>query len=132
MANPPRQAIGADRPMPLSGLDILMLEDETLVALDIEELLLQNGARTVEITASIVSAREIVASRPFSAVLLDVKLSDGSGLELLPLFRGLRIPVVITTGYSGLEVDGLPVIQKPYSGTHLINVITDVALRQPR
>jgi DNA-binding response OmpR family regulator len=132
MAKPPRQAIGADHPRPLSGLDILMLEDEPLVALDIEELLLQNGARTVEITASVATAREIVTSRPFSAIVLDVKLSDGSGLELLPLLRSLQIPAVIATGYSGLEVDGLPVIQKPYSGTHLVNVIAAIALRVPR
>ena len=116
---------------PLSGLDILMLEDEALVAFDVEELLLQNGARTVEITSSVVVAREIVTARQFSLVLLDVKLADGSGLELLPLFRRLQMPVIVTTGYSGLEVDELRVIQKPYSGEDLIVAIRAAARPSP-
>lgn len=108
-----------------------MLEDEALVAFDVEELLLQNGARTVEITSSVAVAREIAAAREFSIVLLDVKLADGSGLELLPLFRRLQMPVIVTTGYSGLEVDELRVIQKPYSGEDLIAAIRAAARPSP-
>jgi DNA-binding response OmpR family regulator len=124
MAKRTSQATGEASPSPpLPGLEILIIEDEALVAFDLEELLFQEGARSVEITSSVRAAREILAARRFSAAILDIKLSDGSGLELLPLLRQLQIPVIITTGYSGLEVDQLLIVQKPYSGQELINAI---------
>jgi DNA-binding response OmpR family regulator len=115
--------------LPLAGLNILLIEDEALVAFDVEDMLLENGANGVEITSSVRVAREILTSRPVSLVLLDVKLSDGNGLTVLPLLRELGIAVVITTGYSGLEIDLHPIVQKPYSGAQLIEAI-QTATRQ--
>jgi DNA-binding response OmpR family regulator len=128
MTKPPNRTMGGEPPLPLAGLNILLVEDEALVAFDVEDLLLQNGANSVEITSSLAVARELVSSRRPSLVLLDVKLSDGNGLILLPLLRQLEIAVVITTGYSGLEIDLHPIVQKPYSGAQLIEAIL-VAIR---
>jgi DNA-binding response OmpR family regulator len=128
MTKSPNRTMGGGPPLPLAGLNILLVEDEALVAFDVEDLLLQNGANSVEITSSLAVARELVSSRRPSLVLLDVKLSDGNGLILLPLLRQLEIAVVITTGYSGLEIDLHPIVQKPYSGAQLIEAIL-VAIR---
>jgi DNA-binding response OmpR family regulator len=132
MTKPPNRTMGGAAPLssfPLAGLHILLVEDEALVAFDLEDLLLQNGAYSVEITSSLAVAKEIVTSRPVSLVLLDVKLADGCGLTLLPLLRELDIAVVITTGYSGLEVDLHPIVQKPYSGAQLMEAIVMVTGR---
>jgi DNA-binding response OmpR family regulator len=126
MTKPRNRTMGGTpplQPLPLAGLDILLIEDEALVAFDVEELLLQYGAHSVEITSALLAAREILASRRFALALLDVKLADGSGLTLLPLLRQLGIAVVISTGYTGLEVDLHPIVQKPYSGEQLIEAI---------
>jgi DNA-binding NtrC family response regulator len=116
-------------PLPLSGLDILLVEDEVLVASDVEDLLRQEGARSVETTAFRRIAREVAALRPFSVALVDIKLADGSGLDLLPDFHQAGIPVVITTGYSGVDAGKWPVVEKPYSAVRLINAILDVVRR---
>jgi DNA-binding response OmpR family regulator len=132
MTKPPNRTMGGGPPLPslpLDGLHILLVEDEALVALDVEDLLFQSGASSVEITSSLAVAVEAVTSRPVSLVLLDVKLSDGCGLTILPLLRKLDIAVVITTGYAGLEVDLHPIVQKPYSGAQLIEAIVAVTGR---
>jgi DNA-binding response OmpR family regulator len=127
MTKPPGRTMGGTPPLPLSGLDILLIEDESFVAFDVEDLLLQHGAQSVQITSSVVVAREILTARPVSIVLLDIKLADGSGLELLPVLKRLNMAVVVTTGYSGLEIDMYPIVQKPYSGDELIAAIVMVA-----
>jgi DNA-binding response OmpR family regulator len=132
MTKPPNRTMGGgpqSPSLPLDGLHILLVEDEALVAFDVEDLLLQNGAKSVEITSSIAVAEEIVTSRPVNLVLLDVKLSDGCGLTILPLLRKLGIGVVITTGYAGLEVDLHPIVQKPYTSAQLIDAIAAVTGR---
>jgi DNA-binding response OmpR family regulator len=135
MTKPPNRTMGGTPPflpLRLAGLNILVIEDEALVAFDVEELLLQNGASSVEITSSLAVAREILAVRLPALVILDVKLTDGSGLELLPLLRQLAVGVVITTGYSGLEIDLHPIVSKPYSGEQLIAAILMVSQSQAR
>jgi DNA-binding response OmpR family regulator len=134
MTKPPNRTMGGGPPspsLPLDGLHVLLVEDEALVAFDVEDLLFQNGANSVEITSSLAVAEEIVTSRPVNLVLLDVKLSDGCGLTILPLLRKLDIAAVITTGYAGLEVDLHPIVQKPYTSAQLIDAIAAVTVRSP-
>lgn len=113
--------------LPLSGMDILLLEDDSLVAFDAEDVLLANGAMSVEIASSVSTARDILAKRQFAAVVLDVKLTDGSSLELLPVLRARGIGAVIATGYPGLEIADLPILQKPYTSVQLIEAVLSVA-----
>ncbi len=55
--------------------------------------------------AGVKEAQRSLASEPFDAVVSDLKLKDGSGIELLAWMKeqGLKAPVVIMTAYATTE-----------------------------
>lgn len=110
---------------PLAGVTALIVEDEKLVAFDVESLLRDYGAAQVWSAGSLAEARRILAHSPeISIVLLDIKLQDGSGEELLAELFEANMPVVITTGYAPYASALAPVIFKPYStGSLLRNIL---------
>jgi PAS domain S-box-containing protein len=79
---------------------LLYAEDEA----DLVSLVRANldGIADVHGASSVAGARRLLRAQPFDVVLLDLTLSDGSGLELLPLIQELAIPLVI---YSVDQVD---------------------------
>ncbi len=108
----------------LPGVKALIVEDEKIVAFDVESLLHDFGAEQVLLAATVAQTRRILAGHPdVSIVLLDLKLMDGSGEELIPDLIASGIPFVITTGYSTYANAQAPVIYKPYSAAELLRVM---------
>jgi DNA-binding NtrC family response regulator len=100
----------------LAGVSVLIVEDEKLIAFDVEDLLREFGAAHVWTPGKLSEARRLLADgRNISIVLLDIKLLDGSGEELLAELAEAKIPVIITTGYAAYVSTQAPVIYKPYS-----------------
>jgi DNA-binding NtrC family response regulator len=118
----------------LAGVSVLIIEDEKLVAYDVENLLRDFGAAQVWSTGTLSEARKILSgNQDISIVLLDIKLQDGSGEELLAELEEGGIPVIITTGYSAYLSARTPVVHKPYSTERLLSQIMEVlrlAIRQ--
>ncbi|GGF45579.1 signal transduction histidine kinase [Azorhizobium oxalatiphilum] len=103
----------------LDGVAVLLVEDQLLIAIDVETMLLGQGARTVE-TAS--SAAEAIGKlghfRPDVAVL-DVNLGSGTSVPVAQELRRRGIPFVFASGYADLtmipeELSGAPLARKPY------------------
>jgi CheY-like chemotaxis protein len=115
--------------LPLSGLRILVAEDESLISLLAEDMLMDAGVAEVVIAASMAEAKDALATRPrMDAAVLDVKLGMDSGLELGAVLIEQSIPFVFATG---LGPDGdipasfanVPILQKPYTGDDLVAAI---------
>ena len=68
--------------MNLAGLDILVLEDDTMLGKRIAALLERLGAE-VSVTPTLQAARTLLTAMPFDIALLDVNLPDGLGTDLL-------------------------------------------------
>jgi CheY-like chemotaxis protein len=108
---------------------ILVLEDEYLIAMDIEQLCRDHGAGEVSICREI---PDIPADAPvaFDVAILDVMLHDESTLSFAESLRSRGIPFVFASGYAD-DVDkfapfsGVPVIGKPYSPEGLIGAILE-------
>jgi DNA-binding response OmpR family regulator len=114
---------------PLAGTRILILEDEFLIALDVEELCRDSGAAEVVIMRSLDElGPDPLKDRKFDAAVIDLKLGSTSTIEFAQsLFRN-GIPFLFATGYSnpeeiGSEFPGVTVIGKPYIGTELIEAL---------
>lgn len=116
---------------PLAGMTILVLEDEYLIAMDVEQLCRDHGASDVVILRSLeeLAARSGVTEEVHVAVL-DVMLGGNSTMEFAQRLQGKGVPFVFATGYSDNEsffkpFPGVNVVAKPYGGAVLIEAIAD-------
>ena len=111
------------QPQPLT---ILVVEDEPLIALDIEDALTALGV-TVRLARSIAEARRgLLAVPPPQLVLLDVVLPDGRSFDLAQEILDMGLPLVFLTGYDhGIPdaLNGVTVVDKPFSTETLLTVV---------
>jgi DNA-binding response OmpR family regulator len=98
---------------PLNGRSILVVEDEPMIAMDIEQAFARCGA-DVAVATTVRDAMQIVDDG-FALGILDHGLPDGHGTELYELMHELGVPFIIYTGHDVPEGDrsGGVVVAKP-------------------
>jgi light-regulated signal transduction histidine kinase (bacteriophytochrome)/CheY-like chemotaxis protein len=105
---------------PLNGLDILLLEDNLIVAMDGEDIFLQLGAHRVTLSPNVAQAFEAIDSHDFDLAVLDVHLGEETSVSVAERLAAKGTPVIVATGYG----EGVPqaygafaatVLQKPYT-----------------
>ena len=93
----------AMEPLTLTGLDILVLEDEVLLRKQIAATLERLGADVMAV-GTLAAARRLAAEQSFDFALIDVNLPDGLGTALL---RDKNLPaetgVIIMTAQGGVS-----------------------------
>jgi CheY-like chemotaxis protein len=117
--------------MRLLGKRILVVEDEAIVALAIEDDLLNEGARIMGPVGSVDEAlrliEEAAADGGLSAAVLDIHLSGVSVLPVADQLAELGVPFLFATGYSaGCSISRhttAPVLHKPFSPRDLIAAV---------
>lgn len=114
----------------LSGLRILVVEDEGAVALLIEEMLEDLGCKVAASVARLSRAEEAVRSTAVDCALLDVNLAGETSFDLARDLIRQAIPVVFSTGYGNVglppDLQDHPVVTKPFSPADLERAITQV------
>jgi DNA-binding NtrC family response regulator len=96
---------GADDTLPdLSGLSLLVVDDDAGIVRGLERFLTGLGARVVGV-GSLREARLALADSVPDALLADLRLKDGTGLDLLPeyLARGPDAAFYVITGYGSVN-----------------------------
>jgi DNA-binding response OmpR family regulator len=117
---------------------ILLVEDEDSIALPLAAALERDGYAT-RVTASAPEAIALAAELQPDLVLLDVMLSDGSGLDVLrAVRRHSAVPIIMLTARGdetdrvvGLELGADDYVVKPFSARELIARIRAVLRRVP-
>ncbi|EJC83236.1 Response regulator receiver domain protein [Rhizobium leguminosarum bv. trifolii WSM2297] len=113
--------------MNVSGMKVLVVEDEGLVALMIEDMLEDLGFDVVASVSRLADARTIVADAAVDLAVLDVNLAGESSFSIAEILRKRQIPFIFSTGYglSGLpdEFAHQPLIGKPFSKKDLQETI---------
>ena len=85
----------------LSGLRVLVVEDEPVVAEDIGETIREAEGEVVGPFASVQDARMLLkGNTAVDAAVLDVNLKDGKITPVLESLRARGIPIVVYTGAS--------------------------------
>jgi len=110
---------------------ILVVEDDTVLALSIEAALLDAGARKVVLCPSIVSAMEALGAAKPDGIVLDVHLADrDDGWALAELVEQLGPPfprIVFSTGSPDEIPPAIaemgPVFEKPYDPAELADAL---------
>ena len=116
----------------LDGRSILILEDEFLIAMDVEQTCLEWGAGRVTILRSLEDVAAHSLDQPgFDAAILDLRLGGQTTTQFARELAERRIPFVFATGLTdfGELAEGfpdVPVIAKPYSGDELVRVLAGV------
>ncbi len=102
-----------------AGRRVLVVEDESLVAMLLETILEDMGCEPVGPAATVEEGLTLAAGERIDAALLDVNVA---GRQVFPIAEALRergVPFVFSTGYGegGLpdEWRGQPTLQKPFT-----------------
>jgi CheY-like chemotaxis protein len=115
------------KPAPRDGMpgDVLIVEDDPIIALDFEDTIMSFGVAAVRTAASAARALELIATRLPEFALLDVGLIKGENtFAIAERLDALDVPYVFITGY-GSDVKlppalaGKPRLNKPCSSEAL-------------
>ena len=117
---------------------ILLVEDESSIALPLAAALEREGYAT-RITGSAPEAMALAAELQPDLILLDVMLSDGSGLDVCREVRKHSdVPIIMLTARGdetdrvvGLELGADDYVVKPFSARELVARIRAVLRRVP-
>src|SRR3954453_14029182 len=80
--------------------DVLIVEDDPIIAIDFEDRLLGFGVKSVRTVGSVAQALAVIAARAPEFALLDVGLSRENSFAVAERLAGLKIPFVFVTGYG--------------------------------
>lgn len=109
------------------GHTILIIEDESLIALDIETHLTAAGARTAT-ARSVEESLHLLETSEFTAAIVDWGLPDGDASAICDRLAEKHVPYIILTGYSSRPRVNAQLIQKPANPKEVLNLLAD-ALR---
>jgi CheY-like chemotaxis protein len=89
-------------PAPFDGMpdDVLIVEDDPIIALDFEDTILGFGVKTVRTAASVARALELIADRAPDFALLDVGLISEKSFAIAERLAALKISFAFVTGYG--------------------------------
>lgn len=109
-----------EREAHLQDLNVFVVEDEALVALNLEDMLADLGCRVVGPVMRLSRAIEFFEEAPLPDIaILDVNLAGEPVFELAERIDSKGVPIVFATGYgrAGLPDDWhrWPILQKPYT-----------------
>lgn len=105
------------------GKRVLVVEDEVIVAMQLEDLLRDMGCAVVGPACRLEDALEMAEIEGLDAAVLDVNLNGRSVCPVAIRLRARGVPVVYATGYGQAGCRELPagaVLQKPYLPADLV------------
>jgi CheY-like chemotaxis protein len=114
----------------LHAARVLLVEDEFLIAMDVEQLCRDHGAQEVRVVASHTELHpELLAGSRFDVAILDVKVQGKWTMDFARLLVKREIPFIFATGYSDVETffsdfPGAPVVSKPYTGVEVMEALS--------
>lgn len=93
-----KPAQGARTPL-LSGTRVLIVEDETVVALHMAKMVEELGCTVVKTVGTVDQALDVVSEHAIDCAILDVNLSGTLSFRLAAALRRRDIPFVYCTAY---------------------------------
>ncbi len=115
------------------SLQVLVIEDESLVAMMIEDMLTDLGHEVVATSGRMPDASMLASDASADLAILDVNLNGEETYPLADSLAAREIPFIFATGYgsSGIKAEwsDVPVLQKPFQSRELAKAI-NLAMRR--
>lgn len=106
----------------------LVVEDDSLIRLDLQDTLSQLGVTSSIGASSVAQALDLLTKHQIQFSILDYQLRDGTSVKLADALLGMGIPFLFLTAY-GSEVDlpaslaHVPVLPKPFTTALLAEAV---------
>lgn len=102
--------------------NVLVVEDDPIIALDFEDTILGFGVKAVRTAGNVAKALEMIADQAPDFALLDVGLVREKSFAIAERLDALKIPFIFVTGYGAelpAEFAGRMRLPKPCSSQEL-------------
>jgi DNA-binding response OmpR family regulator len=114
----------------MSTLRLILVEDESLVAIMMEDMLVDLGCEVVAAFGQLAAALAWLddAARPFDAAILDVNLGGEMVFPLAQVLRDRGVPFAFATGHgeiSDKRFAAAPLLHKPVD-PHMLSQALEV------
>jgi DNA-binding response OmpR family regulator len=110
---------------------ILVVEDETLIALDLADQLKNAGYDVIGPATTVVKAQKLIRDVGCDAALLDVNLGNETAVPIAFTLREANVPFIFISGNSRdqlpHELRAAPWLSKPVLAVHLLSALNDLA-----
>lgn len=104
-------------------LRILVVEDEMLVAMNIEDMLLELGHEVAGLASRLGPALALASESKFDVAMLDVNLAGEASFPVADFLAERGIPFLFATGYGRQGIEErfrhCPILQKPFRAAEL-------------
>jgi CheY-like chemotaxis protein len=114
--------------------DVLIIEDETFIAMDLESLVKNLGHNVIGVARTHTDAVALAKTKQPGLILADIQLADGSsGLDAVnELLKSFEVPVVFITAYperflTGERPEPAFLISKPFQPA-MVSAVASQAL----
>ena len=114
-----------------TGRRLLIVEDELLIALELQSIVEQLGGTVVGPAGSVEGALQLLSETTPDAALLDANLREGRVTPVAQACRERSIPFALVTGYGRLELEEpvlqvAPRVRKPFDSRAIHKVLAIV------
>ena len=115
---------------PLSGVRVLIVEDDPLLAMDLEDTLAEAGALVVGLCRSLAEAMARANVDDFAVAVLDFSLGPYTASPVARRLARRRVPFVLYAGTSNRDPSlaewTCAIVEKPASPNALVSAIRTV------
>ena len=114
----------------LDGLRVMVVEDELLLAMELEEHLQEEGCTVIGPVARPVKALRLLETEHPDAAVLDLNLNGERSTAVADALVERGVPFVVVTGYVDMPFDepalrSAPRLGKPFRSEDLIRMLTE-------
>ncbi|TIW75215.1 MAG: response regulator [Mesorhizobium sp.] len=115
---------------PLQGRRVLVVEDEYLIARELEEAIREAGGSVIGPVANPEDASREIASEDVECATVDIKLGAAPTFAVAAELRARGIPFIFITGYDWTivpqEFSGVPRLVKPVMPADIIRLLIEL------
>ena len=117
-----------DAHQPFARRRLLIVEDELLIALELQHIVEQLGGTVIGPAGSVEGALQLLSETTPDAALLDANLRQSRVTPVAQACRDRSVPFALVTGYGRLELEeqllqSAPRVRKPFDTRAIHNVL---------
>ena len=113
---------------------VLIVEDDPMIALDLEELLVDADFKIAAIAGRLDKALALIESGACDAAIVDANLAGVSASPLASALTARGLPFIVLSGYSSEQLQsafpGALFLQKPCRAARIIQALNTILPKQ--